>query len=173
MSFFATHLAGFGVSPTSVLIDRTLGTNIGNCTAGAGLAAAFDGDAAQAVAASARSNGLNPGWIGKYWAGVARRCSRVTVISPNVQNFNGGNASGAAGTIKIYGKVNGQATTSTDGVLLYTAGFTDGAIGAQTTIDITTGITDQASESVFIRIDFGANTGYDVNVAELIMYEWI
>jgi hypothetical protein len=157
-----------------VLVDRTTGVNIGNCTGSGGLAAAFDGVTNQAVASCARSNGLNPGWIGKYRAGAPKILGRMTIYAPNNQNINGANGSGITGNINIYGKTVGQSTTSTDGTLLYSGTFVDGANGVGgNIIDVTSGIVQLACESILARIDFGTNTGFDVNLAEVVMYELI
>lgn len=162
------------VGPTAAqsLITWTSPTNIGNLTGNGGLAAGFDGTPNKTATASARIANSNPGWIGRYKSGDPKTVTRVKVYMANNQNINGGNASAASGTIKVYGKVTGQSTTSTDGVLLYSAAFTDGAIGVGGgVIDITSGITPQASESVFVRIDFGANTTYDVIIAQAEFYQ--
>lgn len=63
------QLIGFGAGSSAVqtLIDRTLGTTIGDMTSGGGLAAAFDGTTSQAFASSAYKSASATGYVGKDW----------------------------------------------------------------------------------------------------------
>jgi hypothetical protein len=171
-SNYSVNASSGYVAPTvtaPTLITWTSPTNIGDLTGAGGLAAAFDGVTNQALASSARKSSANPGWIGRYKSGAPKTVTRVKVYGPNNGRISG-DLSSTTGTIKIYGKATGQATNSTDGVLLYSGTFND---GTSAVIDINSGITAQASESVFVRIDFGASTTFDVNVAEVEFYEGV
>lgn len=64
-----------------VVLDRTLGTPIGNMTVGGGLAAAFDGVTAQTrVQSAAHPTNGSDGFVGKDWGvGVTRVVTGVVI----------------------------------------------------------------------------------------------
>lgn len=91
----------------------TGGTNIGNMTAGGGLAAAFDGNTNQADAASARLNsGAGDATAGKDWgAGTAYLVSQARLYATNDTDFYaGGNATNV--TLLIQESSNGSSWTT-------------------------------------------------------------
>lgn len=70
---------------TQVQVSQSAGAAIGNMTAGAGLAAAFDGDTNETQATSAQGTvvGANTNTIGKDWGdGVFRIITGIRVIGP-------------------------------------------------------------------------------------------
>jgi hypothetical protein len=71
------------------MIDRTLGTPIGNMTANGGLAAAFDGNIDQTHAASAVDAVTEITYIGKDWgAGVTKIVSGFKAYGSNNWGFH-------------------------------------------------------------------------------------
>jgi hypothetical protein len=68
-------------------LSGATGTNIGDMTAGGGLAAAFDGNTNQAMTASAHRAAVN-GFVGKSYSG-GRRIDRVVATAANNNGFGG------------------------------------------------------------------------------------
>jgi hypothetical protein len=85
------------------LIDRTLGTRIGDLTSGGGLAAGFDGTTSQAVAASAKNaGGQTQGFIGKDWgSGNTKTVTGFIAYGSNDLGFTGNSPPGACGAITV------------------------------------------------------------------------
>jgi hypothetical protein len=149
----------------NVLIDRTLGTNIGNMTINGGLAAAFDGVTSQTSAVSAGYASGSTSWIGKTLA-AARAIGKVTVYGPNNQGYS--TVANANLTLNLYGKQGAAPSTATNGTLLGTLSFVspspDNGPRDIVSSDLTT-LWDHCWISVTL------NTG-DQRVAELQMYAW-
>lgn len=147
-----------------VLIDRTLGTNIGNMTSGGGLAALFDGVISQAYAVSAIGP-TSTGYGGKTLA-APRVFGQAIAYGSTDQGFVSG--SNPSISFEIRGK-NGTAPASfADGTLLASLTFTDttneSAGRILTSTDLVTAwdhLWLTATGSVFI---FGAT--------ELQLYAW-
>jgi hypothetical protein len=157
-----TELSGFASrSLSEVLVDRTLGTNIGNMTVNGGLAAAFDGTTNQGTAACAADT-TGTGYVGKTHT-VPRVPGRVTVHGSNDAGYSsGGNGSC---TITWYGKKGTAPANATDGTVLGSITFTDTS-NESTGRDITT--QDQNGyDHWWVTVVVAAN----VFVAELVMYE--
>lgn len=114
----------FSGADPSALIDRTLGSNIGDAIGGGGLAAIFDGTTSQTVAASGNKGAATFAYAGKT-LGTAAPIYKAIVYGSN----NNGYVSGVNPTITIdlYGKAGAAPANSTDGTLLGTISFTDTA----------------------------------------------
>jgi len=150
-----------GGSEIEMLVDRTLGTNIGNMTANGGLASAFDGNVAQGQAASATIVSTF-GYVGKTHA-APKRCSRVIVHGPNDVGFSGGNGSV---TIALYGKTGSAPANSTDGTEIGTIAFTD-ASNESAGREIASPDKATPFGHWWVRVATAAN----IAVSELVMYE--
>ena len=75
-----------------LVIDRTLGTPIGDMTAGGGLAAGFDGNTDQGYLQSAGKDAVLTAYIGKDWgAGVTKTVSGFRAYGSNNYGFKLGN----------------------------------------------------------------------------------
>ena len=101
------------VSTNELLLERTLGTNIGNMTAGGGLEAAFDGTTSQIDSASAKRSLANSAYIGKTLA-VESAISKAIVHAPSDSGFTNGRAA----SLYLYGKTGAAPSNDTDGTLL-------------------------------------------------------
>lgn len=106
-----------------VLIDRTLGTNIGDMTIGGGLASAFDGVEAQTRAASATGAAAGDGKLGKdYGVGNGYAYAKFEFVSSSDYGFA---YSTGTPVISVYGTTDGG---TTGGTLLGSVGpFSDPA----------------------------------------------
>lgn len=107
---------------TVIVIDRTLGTNIGDMTSNGGLAAAFDGVTSQATTACARKT--SAGYIGKT-LDRARRFGGATIYGSNDAGFEVGGS--GSQTINIRGKNGAAPSSRTDGTVIGTVTFSDTA----------------------------------------------
>ncbi|MGO7673863.1 LamG-like jellyroll fold domain-containing protein [Rhizobium ruizarguesonis] len=148
------------------LIDRTLGTAIGDMTAVGGLAAAFDGNIAQSTSAAARPSTLTSNaYIGKNFGASPQTIGRAIAYGSTNIGFDG--TSGAAQiTIVLRGK-NGSAPASrTDGVALGSVTFADVSSAAPQTIISNDPMT--AYQYVWVDItSTGSNPG--IYVGELLL----
>lgn len=165
MSFMATHLVGFGAGASGgveTLVDRTLGTNIGNMTGNGGLAASFDGTTSQGYA-SCSVGTSNPSYVGKDH-GSAKYPSKIIAYGPNNLGYSSG-----AGTVTLYFMVNNSSPASaTDGTSLGSTSFTD--LGDESTgRTITASDTSTAYRYWWLRIECGTN----ICCAEVQMYELV
>jgi hypothetical protein len=109
-------------SPSSTagpLISQGTGTAIGDMTAGGGLAAAFDGNANQAMLASAHRAAVN-GYVGKNYSSDPKRIGQVKATAANNNGFGGSTSHNIS--ITIYGKNGGAPSNGTDGTSLGTTG---------------------------------------------------
>lgn len=171
-----THLAGFAVDRSAQnLLNNATGTNIGNTnspspgfTAG-GLAAAFDSNTAQNLAACCRSNQGNDAWFGKYFSGAPKIWSGFRIWSHTAGTING-SSTAYTGLWDIYVKTTGQSTSGTDGTLVTSGTWTEpGAFVSQYTVsDIL--VPPTLGESVFIRIRYSGSPVADINLAEVQFY---
>lgn len=146
------------------LIDRTTGTNIGDLTGNAGLAAAFNGVTSAGVGASAARGG-SIGYVGKTLA-VPSAIDRVVVHGPN--DYGYAFATNAATTISLYGKVGAAPSSATNGTLIGSIAFTDTSnesVGRE--IDCT----DKSTMYDHVWVVISApSEGTAVYCAELVMY---
>jgi hypothetical protein len=138
------------------------GTNIGDMSAGGGLAAAFDGTTSQASTAGARVV-ANNGYIGKTLA-VPCAITRCEAWPSNNTGFD--NSGGGSITLTLYGKQGSSPAGRTDGTTLGTVTFTD---------DTTTmrSITSSDQSTIWDHAWLGvvdAGAGGATNCAELKMY---
>jgi hypothetical protein len=158
-------LIGSSALKSNVLIDRTLGTNIGDLTAGGGLAAAFDGVTNQALAACATKVASTDAYIGKTLA-APRAFGQAIVYGSNDAGFYNGTTSV---TITVFGKQGAAPANSLDGTALGTTGsFTDTADeSAGRTITSTN--TSTLWDHLWVRISNASGTVY---VAELQLFAW-
>ena len=113
--------SSIAISRTQTLIDRTLGTAIGNMTGSGGLAAAFDGVTNQAAAACAELASVTTSYIGKNW-GTPKLVNGFRAYAPNNVAFNG-NASQITVTL-LGNSTNDTATATTLGSVGPTADST-------------------------------------------------
>lgn len=155
----------------AALIDRTTGTNIGDMTANAGLAAAFDGVTNQPDENSAEKGGgvasSGSAYIGKTMA-VPTAIESVHVYGTSDHGY----AQGAdpSITITLFGKQGSAPANSGDGTVLGSSTFTD-APGDNRVINSS----DTATywNHVWIRITHTDGTPRDLQCAELQMTGWI
>lgn len=145
------------------LVDRTTGTNIGNMTNGGGLAAAFDGNTSQAHTACARID-VGDGYVGKTF-GAGKIFSRALVYGSNNLGLYENNPTV---TIRIYGK-NGAPSSATDGTIIGSLSFTDGA--SNTVREILS--TDLSNTYTSIWFYMPASSTNAKLVAEIVLYEML
>jgi len=148
----------------ATLIDRTAGTNIGNMTSQAGLAAVFDGITDQNGTSSAAAASGDNGWAGKTLA-APTAIDRVVIYGANDQGYVNGNNPSVE--IRLYGKNGAAPSSSTDGTLLGTITFTDTATTDPRTITSTDNLT--AYDHVFVSIIWTSNAK---RLAEMEIYGW-
>ena len=148
------------------LVDRTLGSNIGDLTTNDGLAAIFDGTTSQGVINCGTKSTTTFGYAGKTYT-AAKIFSRVVVYGAN----NGGFAplANPSVTLALYGKNGSAPASSTDGALVASWTFTDGTDGAAQTINASS---NKASFlHWWVRVDIGSSG--NIALAEVVMYEVI
>lgn len=150
------------------LIDRTLGTNIGDMTANGNLAAAFDGNANQAAAACAVKTASTIGWVGKTLAAPAV-FNRALVSGSNDTGYSGYSNRTVSQT--IYGKNGSAPGSSTDGTILGAISFSEGANeSAPREIESNDKLT--AWDHLWLRSFSGVGSPTsNPRVAELVLYE--
>ena len=148
--------------PTETLIDRTLGTAIGNLTV-FGLAKAFDG-VTNATGGNCAAKSASGGYVGKTFP-EAKIFSRALVYGANdrgfVANIN------PSVTIRVYGK-NGTPVNETDGTLIGGLTFTDTG-NESAGREITSIDTTNAYTSIWASIT--PATAESTYCAELVLYE--
>lgn len=154
------------VTATDQLIDRTLGTNIGDMTSSGGLAAAFDGVTAQAATSGATKLSNTFGYVGKTLA-TASVISKAVVYGSNNAGYV--NSINPTVTIDLYGKTGSAPANSTNGTLLGTISFTDTADESGTPRQV-----DSSSSAVWdhawIRVSHNGAAN-NIHVAELLLFE--
>jgi hypothetical protein len=165
MSYALTNLSGFGVMPSAggveTLVDRTLGTNIGNATSNGGLAASFDGTTNQGFSVSSVAVGAI-GWVGKTHS-AAKVCKKVLVYGSNDAGYSSANASC---TITLYGKNGGAPSTSTDGTSIGSITFTDTSNESASREIVST---DQVTSFTHWWVEVSSTA--NIIITELTMYE--
>jgi len=147
------------------LVDRTAGTNIGDFTAGGGLAAAFDGAGEFIANVAGKASGTS-GYVGKTLSGP-KQFARARVYGSSNQGYV--NAANPNVTLDIYGKAGTAPSSATDGTLLGTLTFADTADeSAYREIDSTDFGT--LWDHLWVRLSHdGASAAH--GVAELELYE--
>jgi hypothetical protein len=155
------------ITASDQVIDRTLGTNIGDMTGSGGLAAGFDGNTDQALASSATKSSATLAYIGKTLASSSR-ITRAVVFGSNNQGYV--NSINPAVQINVYGKTGAAPANSTDGTVIGTGiAFTDTADESENprTTDVTI---PGPWDHVWVRITHNgaANT---MAVAEVMFFE--
>lgn len=162
-TFAAASVRGFRSIKTLVetLYDRTTGTNIGNMTAGGGLAAGFDGNNSQAAGTGPRFSG-QVGWIGKTMA-APHPISRIQCYPSNNLGYH--NNANPTITIRLYGKSGAAPANATDGIMLGSISFADTNTGPQT---VTSSDTSTPYDHVWAYIDIGSVNL--VELSELVIY---
>ena len=93
-----------------VAIGQDVGTAIGNMTAGGNLAAAFDGNIAQASGAAAALGSGSPGYIGKNW-GSTKSITKVAVFPSTGSGFASGTETI---TVKLLGHTSNAPGSATE-----------------------------------------------------------
>lgn len=152
-------------------IDRTLGTNFGDCTADGGLAAAYDGTTNQTGTSCARTAGsVTACYVGKT-GDVSRYLSKVTIYGSN----NNGYVSSAnpSVTANFRAQVGGSApanaaAAASAGVLLGSITFTDSA-NESTGRDITSSDTTTLYDHWWVSYSWSG--AQKANIAEHRFYE--
>jgi len=106
------------------LIVITGGSNVGDMTAGGGLAAGFDGTTSQAASASATgANDTGTSFLGKDWgSGVSKKIEKYELYSPSDGGFDP-DTGGSTITIKLVGSDSTPSIGS--GTQLHTDSFSD------------------------------------------------
>lgn len=145
------------------LIDRTLGTNIGDLTGTGGLAAAFDGVTTQAAAACATKFSDQRAYVGKTLA-AAVKFARATIYGASDTGFCGG--VNPSVTINIRGKQGAAPSSGTNGTIIGTLTFTDTADESAGRI-ITS--TDIATEWDHLWAELSTASSANWRVAELVL----
>ena len=152
-------------------IDRTTGTNIGDMTAGGGLAGAFDGSTTQSGGAAQKSSVSSSGsaYVGKTVA-VPTAIESVTVF--------GTSSNGYVATVNptvvltLYGKNGSAPANSSDGTTLGSISFTDTA-NESTGRSITSSDTATYWDHVWVKLTHSDGTARLTGIAELQMTGWI
>lgn len=148
-----------------VLIDRTIGTNIGNMTIQGGLAAAFDGNAAPGFSNSASAGGTTA-YVGKSLPSP-RRFGQAVVYGST--DFGYMTASGNI-TFSVYGKQGAAPTGATNGTLIGSlATFSDGSGVQMKTINSTDLVT--AWDHIWLTMVTTNTSGGNI-VGELQLSAW-
>lgn len=148
-----------------VLIDRTLGTNIGDMITGGGLAATFDGVTVQ-TGAAASSKASVPGYVGKTLA--ARKVfGKATLHGSTTQGYSG--SGGQTVTLTMYGKQGAAPATGVDGTIIGAITFTD-AVDDSAPRDIASTDLVTGYDHIWVQ---RTGTGGGCRLGELIMYEWV
>lgn len=151
--------------PELVLINRTAGTNIGNMTGSAGLAAAFDGETAEANANCASLASATDAFIGKTLAGT-KVFGQAIAYGSNAAGFSSLNIEL---TLRVYGKTGAAPANSADGTVVGTLVFTDTANESAGRVIESTDLV-AAWDHLWLRITGGSAS--TLRVAELVLYEW-
>lgn len=152
-----------------VLIDRTLGTNIGDMTGNGGLAAAFDGNANQGAIDCAVKSSDAFGYVGKTLAAPSV-FAKATVHGSNNQGFI--NIVGRGVTLTMRGKQGAAPSTALDGTSIGSVSFNEGA-DESAGREITSTDLSTAWDHIWVRITYAGGTPTPTNarVGELVLYE--
>ena len=142
------------------LIDRTLGTNIGNLTGSGGLAAAFDGTRHNTSSTSASRSGTD-GYVGKT-LGNPSKIDHAIAYSSTVGYVS---AADPAITLELYGKAGAAPANATDGTLLATSSFTDTAGNIVTELESSNKTT--VFNHVWLRVSSAGSVTWRVGELEI------
>lgn len=153
--------------PIEALIDRTLGTIIGNMTV-FGIGNAFNG-VTSAAGASCAAISAAPGWVGKTYS-AGKKFSRAIVYGPNDRGFIDPGpplSHGVSVTINIRGK-NGTPSGRTDGAIIGSITFSD-VVNQSAGKQIVS--TDTINAYTNIWADILGSPQDSTYCAELVLYE--
>lgn len=162
----AEGFTGAVAGSDAVVVDRTLGVNIGDMTANGGLAASFDGDTVQSQAnSSARSGTPSTCYVGKNFTGPGG-----STIAAAQLVFPSNWSTTATMTIRLYGKATLPAN-STDGTLLGTTTAEAGSGGVASKFPITV-VTSNDDTTVFnyFWVTLSGTATATVYVSEVTFY---
>jgi hypothetical protein len=149
--------------PTGDDLDPALGTLIGNMTSNGGLRAAFNCVATENQNACSMRSAATAAYVGRSLPFPAA-ISKATIHGSNDSGYVSGGTPTV--TISLYGKTGASAPSSdTDGTLLGTITFTDGASEA-TGRDITSSDTTTEWSHLWARVSHNASAT-EIYVAEL------
>lgn len=159
----------YAFGKTEFLIDRTLGTNIGDMTNGGGLAAAFDGNSNQASSSCALKNASAIGWLGKSLASPSI-FGRAVIHGSNDLGFV--NSVGKSTFLTIYGKQGSAPANAIDGTILGNVNFADTANESAGREVLSNNLTT-AWDHLWVRTSYaaGAPTPSTVRISELVLFE--
>jgi hypothetical protein len=150
---------------STAVVSGATGTNIGDLTAGGGLAAAFDGTSNKTGASTAARIGVTNGWIGKTYS-PAKAAFSVAVHGSN----NAGHITSADPnvTIVLRGKNGAAPSSRTDGTSLGSIAFADTAneSAARTIMSSSSATWDH----IFLDISHDG-TAQNINFAQMIVTE--
>lgn len=152
---------------------RSVGVNIGDAVSGGGLAAAFDNNTSQALAASANKASATSVYVGKDFSTFPRRIARAVVYGSNDQGYVSGANPNI--TITLYGKNGAAPASATDGTVLGSIGpFADTAneSGNPRTIDVSNTYLDTYWDYVWATIA-QSGAAATMAVAEVQIFEGI
>lgn len=154
-------------SKTLVLIDRTTGTNIGDCTTNGGLSAAFDGNTSQVFNSSATRQSATTAYVGKTLA-ASRTFGQAICFGSTNNGYKGG--SDPTVTLTMWGKQGTAPASVTDGTNLGSISFTD-----QTNESTGRTISSNDLSTIWDHLWLGvaaAGAGGAISVSELQLYAW-
>ena len=167
------NFSGFGVAPAGgtvqTLVDRTIGTRIGNMTGAGGLAAAFDGTTAQSSGNCAViiSGDRTIGYCGKDWgASVTKIISGFIAYGPSDYGID--QLYTGSSTIDLEGSTDNFSSSI---VSLGTISFTDGAAVVVTKLTGLTATTAYRYHRVKITSSSPTTSTDNKSLAELQFYE--
>ncbi len=166
--FMVMRLTGFGAKERGASSDVTAnGTNIGDCTNSGGLAAAFDGNTAQAYAAAA-TRGANNGYVGRTYS-QSRALDSVTVYGASNTGFDG-NTGATTCTVLVWGKNGAAPSAYNDGTQLATTG---GIADSNTSNVQTIQIADKLAYYTHLWVSSSTTGTADAAFGEVIFTGWI
>lgn len=162
-----TQLIGFGVRNRSlILIDRTVGTNIGDMTAGGGLTEAFNGTTSTALVNCCFKTNTTSSYVGKTLAS-SKVFGQAIIYGSNNDGFKG--IANPSVTINIRGKQGAAPSSATDGTIIGTTTFTDTTNESSGRTIASTDLSTQW-DHIFAQMISTGSGGHAV--AELVLYEW-
>ena len=153
---------------SEVLIDRTLGTNIGDLSSNGGLAAAFDGNTNQAAAACAVNNSSGLGHVGKTLAAPAV-FSNIVVHGSNNEGYI--NAPAVNAVLTLRGKQGVAPADRTDGTLLASSGAILHQADESAERTLQSSDTTTAWDHVWVQTAYSGGSASSFRIAEIAMYE--
>lgn len=161
------NLIGFGAGSTAATLTTTLisggtGSTIGNMTSGAGLAAGFDANTAQAAASCPRAIAQASATIGKDWgSGNTKTITQVKIYSPTDDGYRG---DGASISYTIQGSPDNSSWTT-----IASGSLPSGTNPAATTV--ASGSITQTTAYRYHRLNMTGNSTNGQQLSELEFYE--